>query len=133
MKKLFTVLVLSILLFSCSAEESSQTTHSFTIPEYFRGDYYISSPPSRYGEPVTIEAHSLNINGLIIDTGLGVADNDGVLNDYYYIFGAVTDNNGVRTIYGTHDVTIDRDSNGRHYLTYENLSTNEEHIVYISN
>jgi hypothetical protein len=122
MKKLLSVLVLSVLLFSCSAEESSQTTHSFTIPENFRGNYIINYPTERYGEPVIISAHSININGLIIDTGKQGAT-DG--HDYYNILGAVTDNNGVRTIYGTHDVWMDFYGTDFLQMTYTNIETRE--------
>lgn len=60
MKKLFTLLVLSVLLFSCSAEESSETTGNLNIPEVFRGDWI--TPDEEYTAKVTqtyLEVHGV--------------------------------------------------------------------------
>lgn len=60
MKKLFTVLVLSVLLFSCSAEESSETIGNLNISEVFRGDWI--TPDEEYTAKVAqtyLEVHGV--------------------------------------------------------------------------
>ena|SRR5690606_81880 len=59
MKK-FILLLLSVLIFSCSSEESSETTGNLNIPEVFRGDWI--TPDEEYTAKVTqtyLEVHGV--------------------------------------------------------------------------
>lgn len=128
MKKLFTVLVLSVLLFSCSAEEESlQTTHSFTVPDPFIGSWVVELPEERRGEPVQINKHDLNINGLIVNTGI-----DGATNQitYYNIHGDLHPD-GVQVIYGTHDVLFQYFTTNGLWLVTVDVETREEVQLYL--
>lgn len=127
MKKLLLVLFSAVLLLSCSAEESSQTTYSFTVPDPFIGSWVVELPEERAGEPVQINKHDLDINGLVINTGIDGATNQ---TTYYNIHGDLHPN-GVQVIYGTHDVLFQYFTTNGLWLVTVDVDTREEVQLYL--
>ena len=127
---LVSFLALTLMSVSCSAdeEETVVTESTFTVPEYFRGTWQVEQPVERAGEIVTISEHELNINGLIINQGIDGATTQ----TSYTIHGEFTDLNGVRTVYGTHDVGLSMFTTDGLWVIYDEINDGEHFAIYVT-